>query len=83
MDTTFSTRDLMSAVFIAYNGVKFASGYDAATSCWVFEDPERCRELDLILRNGEAQVEVIRYESTRRALLGMIHARKGKRAMLD
>lgn len=66
------TRDLASATFIAYNGIKFASNYDPPTKSWVFQEPDKCEELDLVLRNGEAQVEVMKYESTRRILLGMV-----------
>lgn len=69
--TSFYTRDLVSAAYIAYNGVKFAADYDIATKSWVFQDPEKCKELDLSLRNGEASVEVVKYESVRRNLLGM------------
>lgn len=74
----FSIKDLVSAAYLAYNGVKFASGYDPSTKSWVFEDPEKCQMLDLQLRNGEATVEVIRYESTRRTLLGMVRDTKMK-----
>lgn len=68
----FITKDLVSATFIAYNGIKFATGYDPEMRSWVFEEPEKCKELDLCLRNGESAVEVLKYESTRRTLLGMV-----------
>jgi hypothetical protein len=67
----FTTRDLVAATYIAYNGIKFASDYDQDSRCWLFQEPEKCRELNLKLRNGEAAVEVLRYESIRRNLLGM------------
>ena len=70
-DKTFMTRDLAAATWLAYNNVKFAAGYDKKTKSWVFEDPEKCMALDLTLRNGEATSEILRYESTRRNLLGM------------
>jgi len=66
------TRDLASATYIAYSGIKFAKNYDKANRSWVFQDPDTCDELDLKLRNGEALVEVIKYESVRRNLLGMV-----------
>lgn len=66
------TRDLASATYIAYNGVKFAKNYDKANRSWIFQDPDACEDLDLKLRNGEASVEVIKYESVRRNLLGMV-----------
>lgn len=66
------TRDLASATYIAYNGVKFAKNYDKANRSWIFQDPDVCEDLDLKLRNGEASVEVIKYESVRRNLLGMV-----------
>jgi len=71
-DNVYMTRDLASATYIAYNGVKFAKPYDKVTRSWIFQDPDKCDQLDLELRNGEASVEVIRYESVRRNLLGMV-----------
>jgi len=68
---TFSTRDLVAATYIAYNGIKFAADYNQETRSWLFQNVEKCRELNLSLRNGEAIVEVVKYESTRRNLLGM------------
>ncbi len=79
-DNTFSTKDLVSATYISYNGIKFSSpGYDIETKCWIFDNPERCQELDFELRNSESKVEVIRYESVRRALLGMANVSKKNR----
>ena len=70
-DNIFMTRDLAAATWLAYNNVKFASGYDRKTKSWVFQEPDKCASLDLQLRNGEATSEILRYESTRRNLLGM------------
>ena len=67
----FSTRDLVAAAYIAYNGIKFAEDYSQDSRSWLFQEPERCKELNLTLRNGEATVEVVKYESIRRNLLGM------------
>ena len=72
LESVYTTRDLASATYIAYNGIKFAKPYDKTTRSWIFQDPEKCDQLDLELRNGEASVEVIKYESTRRLLLGMV-----------
>ena len=69
---TFMTRDLASATWLAYNDVKFAQGYDKRNKSWIFENPEKCAELDLQLRNGGATAEILKYESTRRNLLGMV-----------
>jgi hypothetical protein len=71
-DDIYTTRDLASAAFIAYNGIKFAFPYDRTSRSWIFSEPDKCEELDLKLRNGEATVEVSKYESTRRILLGMV-----------
>ena len=68
----YTTSDLASAAFITYNGVKLAANYDKVNRSWVFQDPLKCAELDLLLRNGEASVEVMKYESSRRLLLGMV-----------
>ena len=78
-DDKFSTKDLVSATYISYNGIKFASDYNMETKCWVFENPEKCQELDFKLRNGESSVEAVKWESTRRLLLGMANvSRKNK-----
>ena len=80
----YMTSDLASATYIAYNGIKFAANYDKVKRSWVFQDPDKCKELDLQLRNGEANVEVVKYESTRRNLLGMVKdARTGKDSNYD
>ena len=73
---TFATKDLVSASFISYNGIKFAADYDISIKSWIFEEPERCKELDFKFRNGEAVVEVTKYESVRRTLLGMANVHK-------
>lgn len=76
-ENTFMTRDLASAAWLRYNDIKFASGYDKKTKSWVFEDPDKCEALDLKLRNGESQSEILRYESVRRNLLGMCKDESG------
>ena len=48
----YMTRDLASATYIAYSGIKFAKNYDKANRSWVFQDPDTCDELDLKLRNA-------------------------------
>ena len=78
MNDIFPTKDLVSAAYIYYNGVKFASDYDVLTKSWIFTDKVKCQELDFQLRNGEAAVEVIKYESVRRLLLGMVRDSKNK-----
>ena len=75
-ESIFKTKDLISATYIAYSGVRLAHGYETETKSWVFQDPDICEQLDLKLRNGEASVEVIKYESTRRNLLGMVRDAK-------
>jgi hypothetical protein len=83
-DNIYITRDLASAAYIAYNGVKFAANYDKINRSWIFQDPVMCESLDLKLRNGEATVEVVKYESTRRNLLGMVRdAKSGESGSID
>jgi ABC-type arginine/histidine transport system permease subunit len=72
-DSLFYTRDLVLATFLVYSGVKLAKGYDKETGSWVFYDPVECASLSLDLRNGDATVEILKYESIRRNLLGMVH----------
>ena len=75
-ETIYATKDLASAAFISYTGVKFASDYDKDSKSWKFENPDKCKELDFKYRNGEALVEIVKYESVRRTLLGMVHESK-------
>jgi hypothetical protein len=75
-ELVFKTKDLISATYIACNGIKFAGGYEPESMSWVFSEPDRCSELDLQLRNGESNVEVTKYESTRRTLLGMVPSKR-------
>lgn len=72
----YTTRDLVLATFLKLNNIKLASGYDKSTQSWTFVDPQNCENLSLELRNGESSVEILKYESTRRNLLGMVHDRR-------
>lgn len=74
----YSTRDLVLATYLSLNNVKLSAGYDPATKSWVFGEAERCDDLSLELRNGDSNVEVLQYESTRRNLLGMVYDKKGR-----
>lgn len=79
-ETIYTTKDLAAATFIRYNEIKMASdedhkGYNTNTKCWLFSNPEKCKELDFILRNGEAQVEVLKYENSRKSLLTMANSK--------
>lgn len=73
MTDEFKTKDLVLASFLKYNNVEFAKGYEHKTQSWVFKDPDKCKALSLQLHNGTTTVEVLRYESIRRNLLGMAH----------
>ncbi len=75
---SFSTKDLMSAAYLFYKGVKLANvsnGYDKKSRSWIFQEPDKCKDLDFELRNGEAAVEPLKYESGRRSLLGLASGR--------
>lgn len=74
----FTTRDLVLATYLKLSGVKLASGYDKISKSWSFSDPEICEELSLTLRNGDSKVEILKYESERRSLLGMVHDKKNQ-----
>ena len=76
LDELYSTRDLVLATYLALKGAKLAGGYEPATKSWIFKDLGLCEELALELRNGDSNVEVLAYESTRRNLLGMVHDKK-------
>jgi hypothetical protein len=77
-ENVFMTKDLMSATYIFYSGVKLAnisSGYDKKSRSWIFEDLDKCKELDFELRNEGSSVEVLKYESSRRVLLSLASGR--------
>ena len=79
-ETVYTTKDLAAAAFIKYNDIKMAmdddyKGYNSATKCWLFSNPEKCKELDFLLRNGDAQVEVLKYENARKSLLTMANSK--------
>lgn len=75
-EEVYSTRDLVLATYLKLNEVKLATGYNKETKSWTFEDSQRCDDLSLELRNGESSVEILKYESTRRNLLGMVYDNK-------
>jgi len=72
----YVTRDLVLATFLKLNNIKLATGYDKKTQSWTFVNPSECDSLSLELRNGESEVEILKYESTRRNLLGMVHDKR-------
>jgi hypothetical protein len=74
----YSTRDLVLATYLSLKGIKLAGGYTPETKTWSFKDPKVCEELSIELRNGDSKVEVLKYESTRRNLLGMVYDKKDK-----
>ena len=71
----YKTKDLILAVYLRYNNVDMSKGYDYVSKSWVFTNVALCEELALKLHNSSAQVEIIKYESLRRSLLGMAHDR--------
>jgi hypothetical protein len=75
-DKNFATQDLVLASFLRYNDIQLVSGYQIESKSWVFSNIEKCEELELDLKNGNAQVEPLSYESCRRNLLGMVYDKK-------
>lgn len=75
----FKTKDLVLATYLRYKDVPLSTGYDYTTNMWVFSDPDKCEKYSLELHNGATAVEVIKYESIRRNLLGMAHDKSQKR----
>lgn len=73
---TYDTKDLTLATFLAYNDVMLAESYDKDTQSWIFVDADRCNSLSLLLRNKKATVEPLKWEATRRTLLGMVHDKR-------
>ena len=70
--STYDTKDLLLATFLKYNKIKLAKDYDEASKSWIFEDVENCGELALQLKNNEASVDPMTFESCRRNLLSMV-----------
>ena len=73
---TYDTKDLTLATFLSYNDVMLAEPYDKDTQSWIFNEIERCNSLSLTLRNKKAVVEPLKWEATRRTLLGMVHDKR-------
>lgn len=73
---TYDTKDLTLATFLLYNEVLLAEPYDKDTQSWIFANADLCNTLSLALRNKKSQVEPLKWESTRRTLLGMIHDKR-------
>ena len=72
----FETRDLVLASYLKYKNINLKSGYNKDNSSWVFENPKKCEELSLSLKNNQASIEPLQYESCRRNLLGMVHDKR-------
>jgi hypothetical protein len=71
-EKTYATRDLALATYLSVRDIE-VSGYTKDLKSWIFrEDPTKCEELSLELRNHKAMVEILDYESARRNLLGMV-----------
>lgn len=73
---TYDTKDLTLATFLSYNDVFLSEPYDKETQSWIFTDADRCNSLSLNLRNKKAMVEPLKWEATRRTLLGMVHDKR-------
>jgi hypothetical protein len=76
IDNCYSTRDLVLATYLKLRGIKLSNNYDIETKTWSFEDSEMCTKISLELRNGNSNVDIFEYESTRRSLLGMVYDKK-------
>lgn len=72
----YITKDLTLATYFSYNDVPLADTYDKETQSWKFDDYETCHQLSLDLRNRKTLVEPLKWEYTRRTLLGMVHDKK-------
>jgi len=75
-NTTYDTKDLTLATYLHYNDILLAEPYDKDTQSWIFIDVERCNALSLSLRNKKSVVEPLKWEATRRTLLGMVHDKR-------
>jgi len=72
----YSTKDLTLATYISYKDIPLALPYDISTQSWFFENYDVCVDLSLELRNKKSLVEPLKWEATRRTLLGMVHDKK-------
>jgi hypothetical protein len=72
----YHTKDLTLATFVSYNEISLAAAYDRDSQSWTFENYDKCSQLSLDLRNKKTLVEPLKWEATRRTLLGMVHDKK-------
>jgi hypothetical protein len=73
MEKSYATKDLIIASYLRYNNIKMVSDYKKEIKSWVFANPELCEKLSLDVKNGDARVEPITFESCRRSLLAMVN----------
>lgn len=73
MEKSYTTKDLIVASYLRYNNVKMVSDYKKEIKSWVFANPELCEKLSLDVKNGDARVCPVVFESCRRSLLAMVN----------
>jgi hypothetical protein len=73
MEKSYATKDLIVASYLRYNNIKLASDYKKEIKSWVFANPELCEKLSLDVKNGDAKVDPLGFESCRRSLLSMVN----------
>jgi hypothetical protein len=75
-EQVYKTKDLIVASYLRYKDVKLVSDYKKEIKSWVFNDPELCEKLSLDVKNGDAIVNPVSFESCRRSLLAMVNSSK-------
>ena len=71
--SVFIIKDLPVAAYLAYKRIKMVAPWDSLTRSWAFDDTDLiCQRLELEVRNGEALVSVLDYESARKNILSMV-----------
>ena len=69
----YKTKDLVVASYLAYRRIKMTDSWDAQTRTWSFDNVDRvCEGLELDVRNGEAKVSILDYETARKNVLSMV-----------
>ena len=69
----YKTKDLVVASYLAYRRIKMTDSWDAQTRTWSFDNVDGiCERLELDVRNGEAKVAILDYETARKNVLSMV-----------
>lgn len=71
--TIYTIKDLPVAAYLSYKKIKMVAPWDSSTRCWSFDNTDgSCESLELEVRNGDAVVSILEYETARKNVLSMV-----------